>query len=122
MIFVLARLASIGVQQCKRTAFALTQYCNPKWTNYTPNSAAGNEQRLAELGWTQEKLAKRLGLKQPNVAAILSGRHKPTLATVQRVAEALNCTTTLKLPCDAAILASNKSGKSEGQKRIGFIV
>jgi transcriptional regulator with XRE-family HTH domain len=67
-------------------------------------------QRLADLGWTQEQLAQRLGLKQPNVAAILSGKHKPTLATVQKVAKALNCSTTLKLPCDAAKLVVTPKG------------
>lgn len=91
------------------------------------------KQRLAELGWTQERLAKELGLKQPNVAAILSGRHKPTLATVERIAKALNCSTTLRLPCDAAKLVSAKSGiaqtvadslnasKPEGMKSAIFV-
>lgn len=55
------------------------------------------KQRLAELGWTQEELAKKIGVAQPNVAAILSGKHKPTLATVERVAKALGCSATLKL-------------------------
>jgi len=70
-------------------------------------------QRLADLGWTQEQLAKRLGLAQPNVAAILSGKHKPTLATVEKVAKALDCSATLKLPCDAAKLVVTAKGNGK---------
>jgi predicted transcriptional regulator len=53
--------------------------------------------RMSALGMTQEQLAKRLNLKQPNVARMLAGEHCPTLATVTKIAEALNCTATLKL-------------------------
>jgi len=53
--------------------------------------------RLAELGTSQEQLAKKLGLKQPNIARMLAGEHCPTLATVTKIATALNCRATLKL-------------------------
>jgi len=46
------------------------------------------------LGMTTAQLAKRLGVKQPSVVAIEQSEAKGTieLATLRRVAEALNCT------------------------------
>ena len=46
------------------------------------------------LGMTAEQLAKRLGVKQPSVVAIEQSEAKGTieLATLRRVAEALDCT------------------------------
>ena len=46
------------------------------------------------LGMTTEQLAKRLDVKQPSVAAIEQSEEKGTieLATLRRVAEALDCT------------------------------
>lgn len=44
--------------------------------------------RIAK-GLTQEELAERTGLKQPNIARMETGRATPTLDTLRRVAEAL---------------------------------
>ena len=46
------------------------------------------------LGMTAEQLAKRLGVKQPSVVALEQSEAKGTieLATLRRVAEALDCT------------------------------
>jgi transcriptional regulator with XRE-family HTH domain len=47
------------------------------------------KRRRIELGYTQTDLADRLGVKQPVVAMVESGRTSPTLKTVQQFAEAL---------------------------------
>jgi transcriptional regulator with XRE-family HTH domain len=41
-------------------------------------------------GLSQSELARRLGMKQPNVARLESGDHEPTLGTLARLAEVLN--------------------------------
>ncbi len=43
-----------------------------------------------ERGITQEELARRVGTSQPNIARLESGRRPPSLALLQRVAEALD--------------------------------
>lgn len=47
--------------------------------------------RRLELELTQHDVAKRLDVSQPAYAAIEAGRCSPSLDTVQRVAEALEC-------------------------------
>jgi DNA-binding XRE family transcriptional regulator len=47
--------------------------------------------RLA-LGLTQEEVAARAGVPQPNVARVEAGRHLPTVATLARLAVALGLT------------------------------
>jgi len=42
-----------------------------------------------EQGMTQEELARKVGTPQPNIARLESGRRPPSLALLQRVAEAL---------------------------------
>lgn len=42
-----------------------------------------------EKGLTQEDLAQRAGVRQPNIARLESGKHKPTLDLLRRVAAAL---------------------------------
>ena len=44
--------------------------------------------RIAK-GLTQEELAERAGVRQPNIARLESGKHQPTLDLLRRVAEAL---------------------------------
>jgi transcriptional regulator with XRE-family HTH domain len=41
-------------------------------------------------GLSQTELAKRLGMRQPNVARLESGEHEPTIATLSLLAEVLN--------------------------------
>jgi len=61
------------------------------------------------LGMTTAQLAKRLGVKQPSVVAIEQSEAKGTieLATLRRVAEALDCTVVYALipnkPLEAAV-------------------
>ena len=42
-----------------------------------------------EKGLTQEELAQRAGVRQPNIARLESGKHQPTLELLRRVAAAL---------------------------------
>lgn len=41
-------------------------------------------------GLTQAELAELVGMKQPNIARLEGGTYKPSVATLQRLAEALN--------------------------------
>jgi ribosome-binding protein aMBF1 (putative translation factor) len=41
-------------------------------------------------GISQAELARRLGMRQPNVARLESGDHEPSLRTLARLAEVLN--------------------------------
>lgn len=50
------------------------------------------QSRRTELGLTQVSLAKRAGLPQPHISAIERGVMVPTLATLARLAEALDTT------------------------------
>ncbi|WP_200415984.1 helix-turn-helix domain-containing protein [Virgibacillus salexigens] len=42
-------------------------------------------------GFTQEALAKKVGLHRSTLSAIENGKMKPSLDTLERIAEALNC-------------------------------
>lgn len=64
----------------------------------SPAFRAGMEEaRLALLlaearekrGWTQGELARKVGMKQPEIARIESGEHNPTIETYTKVATAL---------------------------------
>ncbi|MGA3211918.1 MAG: mobile mystery protein A [Terriglobales bacterium] len=63
------------------------------------------------LGMTTEQLARRLGIKQPSIVAIEQSEAKGTieLATLKRVAEALDCTLVYALipkePLEATVRA-----------------
>jgi ribosome-binding protein aMBF1 (putative translation factor) len=46
-------------------------------------------QRRAELGLTQEQLAERMGTSHSAISRIESGQHQTSVATLQRLAEAL---------------------------------
>lgn len=47
--------------------------------------------RLRQLrGWTQEQLAEALNTKQPAVARLESGTYRPSLATLDRICQALD--------------------------------
>lgn len=46
-------------------------------------------QRRAELGLTQEQLAERMGTSHSAISRIESGQHRTSVATLQRLAEAL---------------------------------
>jgi predicted DNA-binding mobile mystery protein A len=67
------------------------------------------------LGMTTEQLAERLGVKQPSVVAIEQSEMKGTieLATLRRVAEALDCTFVYALvpnkPLDAIVRDSARA-------------
>lgn len=44
-------------------------------------------------GLSQSELAKKVGLKQPNISAIESGKRRPEYDTARRIAEALSIST-----------------------------
>lgn len=46
-------------------------------------------QRRAELGLTQEQLAERMGTSHSAISRIESGQHRASVATLERLAEAL---------------------------------
>lgn len=46
-------------------------------------------QRRAELGLTQEQLAERMGTSHSAISRIESGRHRTSVSTLERLAEAL---------------------------------
>ena len=45
-------------------------------------------------GWTPQEFAVRLGMDRANVVRLESGRHAPSLATLERVAQVLEVTVT----------------------------
>jgi ribosome-binding protein aMBF1 (putative translation factor) len=47
-------------------------------------------QRRAELGLTQEQLAERMGTSHSAISRIESGQHRTSVATLERLAEALD--------------------------------
>ncbi len=53
------------------------------------NLALSLKRLRLERGLTQAALAERCGIAQPNLAAMELGRRQPTLATLQRLADAL---------------------------------
>ena len=63
-------------------------------TRYSPPVRGWIKAVREALGMTTAQLAKRLGMKQPSVVAIEQSEAKGTieLATLRRVAEALDCT------------------------------
>jgi predicted DNA-binding mobile mystery protein A len=63
-------------------------------TRYVPPVRGWIKAIRAALGMTTAQLAKRLGVRQPSVVAIEQSEAKGTieLATLRRVAEALDCT------------------------------
>ncbi len=46
-------------------------------------------QYRADHGLSQAALARKLGMRQPNVARLESGEHEPSLSTLARLSEAL---------------------------------
>src|SRR5271155_5403820 len=63
-------------------------------SRYTAPARGWTKAVREALGMTTAQLAKRLGMKQPSVVAIEQSEAKGTieLATLRRVAEALDCT------------------------------
>lgn len=55
------------------------------------NLALNLKRLRLERGLTQAALAERCGIAQPNLAAMEQGRRQPTLATLQRLAQAFEC-------------------------------
>lgn len=53
---------------------------------------------MAALGMTQGDLARKAKTSQPIIARLLSGKHQPTLATIERVAKALGIVVTFHTP------------------------
>jgi transcriptional regulator with XRE-family HTH domain len=49
------------------------------------------KRRRLELGMTQKEMAGQLGLSQPYIAEVESGKNVPTLRLVEQFASALNC-------------------------------
>ncbi len=54
------------------------------------------------LGLTQQEVARRLGRTQSMVARWESGEHEIKLATLARLAEALDCDLTVRFPAAGA--------------------
>jgi len=50
------------------------------------------KQARMQAGLTQTELAERTGIKRPNIVRIESGKHRPSLDTVEKIAGALNVT------------------------------
>jgi ribosome-binding protein aMBF1 (putative translation factor) len=75
---------------------------NPKFRMAYFNQEVASEmgQRIfearVECGWSQERLAKKIGTKQPGIARIERGAVVPTLPMLQRIASALKIN--LELP------------------------
>lgn len=46
--------------------------------------------RRKVLGLTQAELAERIGIHQPDLCDLEKGRHAPSLATVEKIAKALD--------------------------------
>lgn len=42
-----------------------------------------------KLGWSQDELSRRMGIKQPNFVRLEKDDYLPSLATLQKVAEAM---------------------------------
>ena len=42
------------------------------------------------LGWTQQDLAKRIGVAQESISRIESGKHTPTVRTMTKIDKAIN--------------------------------
>ncbi|MBI3950815.1 MAG: helix-turn-helix transcriptional regulator [Acidobacteria bacterium] len=74
-------------------------HCDPNYRYHKyrvkqPVADVGSRIRQARLqaGLTQTELAERTGIKRPNIARIESGKHCPSLDTLEKIAEALNVT------------------------------
>lgn len=48
-------------------------------------------ERRRQLGWTQERIAERVGVDAETVSRIERGAHLPSLPTLDRLAAALQC-------------------------------
>jgi predicted DNA-binding mobile mystery protein A len=91
-------------------------------TRYSPPLRGWIKAVREALGITTAQLAKRLGMKQPSVVAIEQSEAKGTieLATLRRVAEALDCTVVYALvpnkPLETAI---RDRARAFGRRRRG---
>lgn len=62
--------------------------------------------RRAELGLTQEQLAKRMGTSHSAISRIESGQHRTSVATLERLAQALEVRFVMGFesgPCEAPV-------------------
>lgn len=55
------------------------------------------KERRQQLGLSQSQLAEMVGIKQPNIARMESGNHSISVATLERITTALECTITIKV-------------------------
>ena len=60
----------------------------------------------AERNLTQTALARRLGMRQPQVARLEAGEHSPSIATLTRLSRALGMEFNLHLPPDGLQLTA----------------
>jgi DNA-binding XRE family transcriptional regulator len=79
-------------------------HCEPGYDYYKGNnlikigqaSEPGIGQKMKELrlvrGYSIEALAQKAGMKRPNLSRLESGKHQPSLETLERLAEALDVT------------------------------
>lgn len=83
---------------------AVLYHCEPKYAYYKGRQEPGAEPPLARArrigarvrdlrtarGMTSTQLAERSGMQRPNLSRLESGKHVPSLETLERVAEALD--------------------------------
>jgi transcriptional regulator with XRE-family HTH domain len=48
------------------------------------------EERLENLGWSQNELARRAGIDSGTVSRLIRGVHEPTMGTLESIAKALD--------------------------------
>lgn len=56
--------------------------------------------RRQEKGLSQKELANRIGIKQPQLSRIESGKQSPTLRTICLICDALGCSIKVALDSD----------------------
>jgi transcriptional regulator with XRE-family HTH domain len=49
------------------------------------------ERRMAELGINFAEVARRLGVSRARVSGLMNGRQNPTIGTLMRIAEVMDC-------------------------------
>jgi DNA-binding XRE family transcriptional regulator/CheY-like chemotaxis protein len=79
---------------------AVLHFCEPTYRYYYKRAEKTRPQQMESMGarikqirkqkgLTQQQLAERTGMERSNIARIEAGRHRPTLPTLERIADAL---------------------------------
>jgi DNA-binding XRE family transcriptional regulator len=99
--------------------------CEPEYTYFKSRrlkqdradlvSEAQQIRRLRQqAGLTQEALAKRAGLARPNLVRVESGRYRPSLETLERIARALGQPVSVLV---ARSTLANRTGQSKTHRK-----